>query len=325
MNIRAMREVEELLRNAEEEDRCFVPEDDRLARSVQRAVARGELFSPMPGLFVRPAYWMEASPSARSLCCIRTLALAHPEWTFAGPSAALLQGLSVSNHDISKVYLAANPASFTRDTKSICRLRTASDEAEYVRGVRVTPLVQTAFDCMRRAGFRRGLAVADSVLRTRGMPRETFQVALEERFRGRKGIRAVRRIVCYADGRSANGGESMARAAMIELGYEIPELQMEVTDPIDGHQYYADYAWKLGSRDWVVGELDGHDKYVVPEMTHGRDMVEVLAGERLRESRISARHIRVMRFSFRDSQDDERFTRILDAFGIPLRTTSVLV
>ena len=38
--------------------------------------------------------------------------------------------------------------------------------------------------------------------------------------------------MAYADGRSENGGESIVRGIMIDLGFALPELQVEIEDPL---------------------------------------------------------------------------------------------
>lgn len=73
----------------------------------------------------------------------------------------------------------------------------------------------------------------------------------------------LRRLCELADKKSENGGESFARAQMIELGFMIPELQHEFVIPGAGKSYRTDFLWKLPSGALIVGELDGHGKYLV--------------------------------------------------------------
>ena len=68
----------------------------------------------------------------------------------------------------------------------------------------------------------------------------------------------------------------------------------------------------------MAGELDGRQKYVDPTMTRGRATVDLLADERLRESRLT-RVARVVRFSFADVCNADYFERLLDSFRIPRR------
>ena len=68
---------------------------------------------------------------------------------------------------------------------------------------------------------------------------------------------------------------------------------------------------------WISGELDGGEKYVNPAMTHGRDVLQVMRDERLRESGMTLAVDRVMRFTFSDVANEARLVALLERFGIP--------
>lgn len=71
-------------------------------------------------------------------------------------------------------------------------------------------------------------------------------------------------LLCQlADGKSENGGESLARAAMIELGFVRPQLQREFPNFNNSKwPYRVDFAWETGEK-LIVAEFDGADKYLV--------------------------------------------------------------
>ena len=71
-------------------------------------------------------------------------------------------------------------------------------------------------------------------------------------------------LLCkLADGKSENGGESLARAAMIELGFVRPQLQREFPNFNNSKwPYRVDFAWETGGK-LIVAEFDGADKYLV--------------------------------------------------------------
>ena len=52
-------------------------------------------------------------------------------------------------------------------------------------------------------------------------------------------------------------------------------------------------------------------------MTSGRSVVDVMADERLRESRMSISGAKVMRFSFADVRNQLFFVHLLETFGVP--------
>ena len=62
-------------------------------------------------------------------------------------------------------------------------------------------------------------------------------------------------------GRSDNGGESEARAAMILARVATPELQVEITRPGNAGYYLADYGWQMPNGSWMLAELHGLGKF----------------------------------------------------------------
>ena len=74
-------------------------------------------------------------------------------------------------------------------------------------------------------------------------------------------------LVNYANTKSENGGESLARAIMLELGFVEPELQHEFPNPnYPQSPYRADFMWKVNGKI-IVGEFDGTDKYLIEDRT----------------------------------------------------------
>ncbi len=100
-------------------------------------------------------------------------------------------------------------------------------------GIPVTGFTQTVFECLREAPFSLGLAIADSALRRTGQSPEQLCAQIAREQKRRHGLRRVAEVISYADGRSENGGESRVRAFLIEQGYLLPELQVELPNPLD--------------------------------------------------------------------------------------------
>lgn len=126
------------------------------------------------------------------------------------------------------------------------------------------------------------------------------------------------RVLSFANPLSENGGESYARAVMIEEGFQVPTLQVELPDPISpSGTYRVDFLWRLPDGSYVAGEFDGLRKYNDPRYRGGRSANEVLIAERERESHLNALGLPVMRFKFADVLDRRRFVRLLEQFGIP--------
>ena len=61
--------------------------------------------------------------------------------------------------------------------------------------------------------------------------------------------------------RRERGGESLARATMVTLGFETPYLQVELPDPIEPRKRFRlDFVWRDESRRLIFGEFDGKAK-----------------------------------------------------------------
>lgn len=309
---RTIRSLKQAFRRGE----CLHAGTDAERQRLRRMVRRGVVRSPSRGLFVLAEDWDPLDPRARALMVIRSMSALHPDWVFCGVSAAIVHGLVVSFHLLGRVHIAVPKSRHGRSTPKLIRHSASRCPVVRVGGIRVTSLSRTVLDCLRETSFPEGLVIADSALRLSGMPVTSFEKSLERLGKGLHGVRHALSTLSHADSRSESGGESLARATMIELGFRLPELQVSVRSALgDGHVYRPDFMWRLPD-GIVYGELDGKAKYVDPSMTHGASAVRVLADERLRESRLSATG-RVMRFSYADLRAPARLARILDAFGIP--------
>lgn len=302
---------------AEQESRLLMAESESDARRLRAGAARKELVSPTAGVFARTQHWEQLKPPQRTMHVMRTLAVRHPNWVFCSFSAAVAYGLAVSYPLLDKIHVATTRSSKTNNTRGIARHVVRDDSVQEVNGIRVTSLQRTTFDCLRSCGFRHGLAVADSALREGNLSRDELLAAFERtsgRFPHRQQALDTMEL---ADGRAESGGESVARAVMIERGFRLPELQRVVPDPVSGSRRRVDFYWEQDGWPSVIGELDGREKYLAPEMTGGRSSIDVLADERLRESRISLADARIVRFSYAQATNGVFFTRLLSAFGVP--------
>ena len=191
-------------------------------------------------------------------------------------------------------------------------------------GVRVTSLRKTLVDCLCTSDFRVGLAITDSAIHWELAGKREIECWIEKDGKGRRGIRQARETVAWADGRSENGGESIARATMIELGFVAPYLQVEVFDPMEpDNPKRGAFGWRLEDGSWVIGELDGLGKYRTGGVAGTRNdldaAIRVLAAERRRESHLCLSGFKIVRFSRRDVLDTAYFERLLTAAGVPRR------
>ncbi len=296
---------------------CTMPETQSDAHRLREALRAGHVISPFPQLYTPPELWSTISRCQQARYIVRSLAIKHPDWVFADVSAAIVHGLWVSYPLMKTVHIVTSPRAHSRSSRNVSRHQIAHVDTKVIDGVRVTSLERTCFDCLRRLSFRMSLPIADSALRLSSKDVGHFIETFESFNRSAHNYARASDIMAFANGLSESGGESLARAAMIEQGYMLPKLQVEVPNVVDyGASYYVDFCWYLSS-GMIYGEMDGREKYTNPEMTHGRDSVDVLADERLRESRISINGVKILRFGYRDIAQVSRFRYLLDVFGVP--------
>lgn len=182
---------------------------------LRRRFAKGELASPFRGMYARCNTFETASIRERAIRTIRTLALLHPSWVFCGYSAAVIHGLQVPNSVLGSVHYCATGTSHRGSPLIRHHLRLAPQDIVLNTGVRVTSLRKTLVDCLCTSDFRVGLAITDSAIHWELAGKREIECWIEKDGKGRRGIRQARETVAWADGRSENGGESIARATMI--------------------------------------------------------------------------------------------------------------
>lgn len=312
--------INQALDEAERAGRCLAPASRADERWLQRSVKRGEMVRPRRGLYARSSYWGELDSQQRTLHILAALASKHPDWIFAGTSAAVVHGMEVGESDAERLCVATSERAHTCTRGSCTRIIVSHDTPVCRNDITVTSFARTVYDCLRMLPFPAALAIADSALRGKGIDRERLARNVVMACGYRKGTDRVLSIIALADGKAENGGESKVRASIISCGFVVPALQYEVSDPLDETKgYRVDFAWELPDGSYVFGELDGKEKYVNPQMTGGDSIEDLLLKERRRESRITLANtpIRIMRFSFAEACNHSYFTRLLDAYGVP--------
>lgn len=303
-----------LFEKAEQSGRCVTASTCHGRNALKRRLRSGTLVCPRPGCYARKAYWAELSRDERDLHVIKALAQERPERTFAGPTAAQLHGLWVPYAIRSSIWIATTRAAHTASSGRFRRLELHDSRTELPLGVPATNLEQTVFDCLRLFPLRNALPIADSSLRVPGVAPGQLEAYFAAKRGGYRGVTRARRTLGLADGRSGSGGESVLRAALHELGYETPLLQVPVEDPIcPGHTYEVDMGWWLPGVGWVYCEFDGLEK-------RGKDFEQLARStsrERIRESRITLTRQPILRLGWEDLRDEEALCELLDAFGVP--------
>lgn len=270
----------------------------------------------MPGLYARPEYWSELKFRQRYLHRVRALAQKHPDWTFCSYTAAVIYGLSVSYANLTHIHIAVAPAQSTTPGSQVIRHRYAYRTRASQMDIAVTDIDQTIADCLVDASFVEGLIIADSALHEQLLSKEHLIEAVNKLGLNRRGVVTARRVARCADGLSESGGESKARALMIERGWQVPELQVELFDPVEpGRPYRVDYLWRVGDR-LIIGEFDGFVKS--EKAAEEGKLVKAQFDERQRESRLSMLdNCKIVRLCWDDLKDLTKLDRKLKVAGVP--------
>lgn len=311
-------ELVRLFSRAERNRTCLVPPNPRIREILRRQVDRGKVVRPARGMYARVSHWQALSKRQRTIYLSRTLQELHPQWVFCHETAAAAYGLPVSLESLSVVHVASSRPN-RNPSSGIIRWHVVNDDVPAsVDGLRVTSLTRTTFDCMRTADFKQALAVADGALRRSGERPNAFATRFKRISSTHTGTSHAIRTMRYADAQSESGGESIARATMIEQGFALPRLQVALPQPLDrSRTYRVDFLWTRIDGNNVIGEFDGMQKYEDTTLRNGRSPLRVLADEQHRESQLTLYDMPIVRFSYRDVMNERAFANLLKQYGIP--------
>lgn len=297
---------------------CLVPSCERVRLILQRQIENGKVVRPTRGMYARRSYWSGLTRFEQAFHVLRTAQNMHPEWVFCHESAAVVFGLPVSYERLSAIHVATIRSRRNASSKDVRWHVIEDDEPVVVRGLRVTSLPRTVFDCMRTADFGQALAVADGAVRASGKRPSWFVSRFGDIAANHARASHAVRTMHYADARSESGGESIARAAMIRQGFALPELQVDLPQPLNPRRSFrVDFLWNRLDGGRVIGEFDGMRKYEDEAMLGGRSSLRALADEQHREAQLTLYGMPIVRFSYQDVMDERRFVGLLDRYGIP--------
>lgn len=313
----ARHRVLEQLEASVSEDRLLVPAAKRDAVWLRRHVGSEDIVQPERGIFTLDRYWSNLDKRERVLLRIKALAKAHPDWAFWGYDAALVWGLEVPFDLLSERYVVGSHSMKLSGCAASVARRDVVGPIEVHDGVPVTSFWRTVEDCLLRAPFSFGLAVADSALRLQGETSDGLRERLALDAKTRHGFKRALAIASYADGRSENGGESRFRAFFIVYGFAVPDLQVRFVDPLNPDVIFrVDYLWELEDGSRLIGELDGLEKYTIYDDSD-EGIVKSFAVERQRESHLTFLGCPILRFSFDELRNPAELASKLECAGVP--------
>ena len=301
---------------------CVSAPSHRMLEALRRRMGdEGAIVSPARGLYALSEQWGHLDPSEQTKSIMRGLQARHPGWVFCGPSAALVLGADVSHSLQRPFHVMASGESWPAKTGFVHYhgISLEQDEQPIVcDGIAVTPLERTTLDSLRWLGFREGMVVADCAVRGPAGRRDELEEYIRSHEGSCRGVTQALKTHASADARAESGGESIARAVMIEQGFMLPDLQVWVPDPLHpGRWFRVDFVWVRADGRVIVGECDGAKKLFDPELAQGRSPEQVLLDQRGREGLITAYDVSVLRFTYGEAAGVSELVRKLDLYGVP--------
>lgn len=226
---------------------------------LRRMLHDGEVLSPVRGVFI-PA-WLEDSPETRAAAVGRVVTAHH---VICDRTAAWIHGVRA----YSLKELATVPAveacalrghAPTQLTGTDGRSRDlAPGDIMTIGGVRLTTPLRTAMDLGCNLHRREAMAALNDFARLHGITAPVISKELP-RFRRRRGVVQLRRLVPLIDARIESQRESWVWLELSDHGLPMPEPQYWIE--IDGiATYRLDFAWVAARVCVEYDGVDFHDK-----------------------------------------------------------------
>lgn len=292
-------------------------------RGLRRSAARGETVRVARGRFLREAEWAALDLDAQYKTKIHAwVETTRARQVFSHWSAAALWGYPIIGAWPRRLHVTMGLNSGQRSTPGVVRHLAEFGEDDVVErdGLFVTSPARTIIDLARGAGFATGVAACDRALAPAEPGTGTNlhverEVLLEAaaRLAGQRGVRRLRGVAEFGDGRSGSAGESFSRVQIARLHLPAPDLQVEVVD-LDGNTWHADFGWKgVG----LLAEFDGLAKYTRNRYLKDRAVADVVIEEKLREDAMRlASGCRMARWTWSVASDLTQLRRLLVGAGL---------
>ena len=315
--MKALPALTQLFAYARYERLCIMPRTDAVRRALTRRIAEGTVLRVYRGLYAEASYWKVLDPLERTRHIVRSLSIAHPDWVFCGPTAAIMHKLDCPYRLTMPICIAARPDTHAHSSRALARHVITHLSPVTVDSAAVTDLPRTLFDIAALQPLRFALPSIDSALRERRIT-ATQLAGWGVAFKYTLHRENVARAFALADGRSENGGESEGRGLLADLGYPVHDLQVEF--PCLGHPnrtHRVDYLWKRDDGSMIAGEFDGTRKYVDPTMTKSRTIRQVVDEERNRQQCLAHQGVDMIRMYYDDLNQPYVLSRRLQDKHVP--------
>lgn len=262
-------------------------------RRLRELVHTGVWVRVQRGHYVDGSAWNELWAEGRQLLRVIAFARSSPNATFTHLSAAVLWGLPLYRVHAEDVHILIAGVRHARRAIGVMRhdLAVADHDIVERHGLRCTSLSRTILDLTRTLPPEAAVSAGDAALRAAAVKEHVQDAERAAMWRedlrrlaapGMRGVRQVRWLIEFADGRAQLPGESVSRYQMYRLGFRDLDLQVSVTGA-SGDRYFLDFGF-LRSR--TFGEFDGEAKYLEPELRTAPTALDVVLAEKRREDDI---------------------------------------
>lgn len=286
------------------------------ARRLRPDRSKGRHRRLAPGVFVEARAFGELPDREQHLLRARAIARVRggEEPVLALHSAAAVWALPLLSRCPAQVHLLGAPG--VADGVDTVRHRERVRDGDIVEhdGHLVTSLERTVLDLARLASREDAISAIDHALHEEsgGLDKSDLLERIED-FRGYRGVKQARLLLALGEGAAGSAGESVSRLRMVDCGVPMPTLQSTFHDR-RGFIGRIDFDWPGCS---TVGEFDGLAKYRHPRMLAGADPADVVIREKLREDRLRALGLRVIRWTFADLHGRHTLCSLLRTAGLP--------
>lgn len=292
------------------------------ATAFYRSVRSGNYVRLASGVFLPTRVWASMHPDDQFRARVHAVAAAsRPGLVFSHLSAAALWRLPMVGVWPAKPEVTVGTAAVGATRRAYSARKYPIPHPEVIDGVAVTGLARTVVDVARTSLLSTSVAMMDRAIaataRDESGPlaqrtgKQELHAELEKVSNARGGRRCAL-AVSLADGASGSAGESLSRVGIFSLGLPAPALQKDFSDG-DGLIGYVDFWWPEFD---LIGEFDGHGKYLREELLAGCTTAEVVLAEKVREDRLRALGHRLTRWGWSTARSLPRLRGHLEAAGL---------
>jgi hypothetical protein len=306
----------------------------RETAALRRDVRHGRLVRLHQGAYARADDWRRLDDSGRHVVLVRAVTLGLADvCVVSHRSAAVLHDLPRVTPALPDVVTVVDPRRTTAARSTHLFRRPGHVPASgtvFVHGVAVTDLSTTAVDVARTSPLADAVLCVDAVLRRLVLPRghekgrDVLERLAEQRADllrrigegSRPGDRAARRVVQFASPWAENGGESLLRLLLFELGLSDVHLQRE----FEVRGRFAGRCDVFLAEFGVALEFNGLVKLTDPDTLAGRTPAEVVRDRGRRDRRLlgSDEIEHVVHCEYLDVVQPWRLAELLAGVGVPL-------